>query len=44
VRDDRPVARATPPAVWFAYTPNRKGEHPKEHLSSFTGTLQGDVY
>lgn len=44
VRDDRPAGDATPPAVWFAYTPDRKGEHPKAHLSSFTGTLQADAY
>jgi hypothetical protein len=30
--------------VWFAYTPDRKGEHPKEHLRPFTGTLQADAY
>lgn len=35
----------TPPAaVWFAYTPDRKGEHPKAHLSNFTGTLQAGGY
>jgi transposase len=44
VRDDRPAGDATPSAVWFAYTPDRKGEHPKAHLSSFTGTLQADGY
>ncbi len=44
VRDDRPAGDATPPAVWFAYTPDRKGEHPKAHLSAFTGTLQADGY
>ncbi len=33
-----------PPAVWFAYTPDRKGEHPKAHLSEFQGTLQADAY
>jgi transposase len=44
VRDDRPAGDATPPAVWFAYTPDRKGERPKAHLSSFTGTLQADAY
>ncbi len=44
VRDDRPAGDTTPPAVWFAYTPDRKGEHPKAHLSSFTGTLQADAY
>jgi hypothetical protein len=30
--------------VWFAYTPDRKGEHPQAHLSKFTGTLQADGY
>src|ERR1700720_1340623 len=44
VRDDRPAGDATAPAVWFAYTPDRKGEHPKAHLSKFTGTLQADGY
>lgn len=44
VRDDRPAADTTPPAVWFAYTPDRKGEHPRQHLTDFTGTLQADGY
>ena len=44
VRDDRPAGDATPAAVWFAYSPDRKGEHPQSHLSSFTGTLQADGY
>lgn len=44
VRDDRPAGEQTPPAVWFAYSPDRKGEHPQAHLRSFTGTLQADAY
>jgi transposase len=44
VRDDRPAGAETPPAVWFAYTPDRKGEHPQAHLSKFRGTLQADGY
>jgi transposase len=44
VRDDRPAGDETPPAVWFAYTPDRKGEHPKAHLSHFRGMLQADAY
>jgi transposase len=44
VRDDRPWGDQRPPAVWFAYTPDRKGEHPKAHLREFTGTLQADGY
>jgi transposase len=44
VRDDRPAGDETPPAVWYCYTPDRKGEHPQAHLSDFTGTLQADAY
>ena len=32
------------PAVWFAYSPDRKGEHPAQHLEKFRGTLQADAY
>src|ERR1700720_410025 len=41
VRDDRPSGDTTPAAVWFAYTPDRKGEHPQAHLSNFTGDTGG---
>jgi len=44
VRDDRPAGDQVPPAVWFSYTPDRKGEHPRAHLSTFQGTLQADGY
>jgi transposase len=44
VRDDRPAADKTPPAVWFAYSPDRKGEHPRQHLEGFRGVLQADGY
>jgi transposase len=44
VRDERPAAGAVAPAVWFAYTPDRKGEHPQRHLEDFTGVLQADGY
>src|SRR5579863_6059330 len=44
VRDDRPAGDSTPAAVWFAYSPDRKGEHPQSHLNNFTGTLQADGY
>lgn len=40
VRDDRPAGYCTPPAVWFAYAPNRQGEHPQTHLKDFEGALQ----
>ncbi len=44
VRDDRPGGDETPPAVWFAYSEDRRGEHPRQHLTSFRGALQADAY
>jgi transposase len=44
VRDDRPAGDTAAPAVWFAYSPDRKGDHPQQHLSGFRGTLQADGY
>lgn len=44
VRDDRPAGDTMAPAVWFAYSPDRKGEHPERHLREFRGTLQADAY
>ena len=44
VRDDRPCGDTTPPAVCFAYTPDRKGIHPQTHLAKFESVLQADAY
>lgn len=44
VRDDRPAGDPSPPAVWFAYSPNRRGEHPQAHLKAFAGIVQADAY
>jgi transposase len=44
VRDERPMGGKQPPAVWFQYSPDRKGEHPHSHLKDFTGILQADGY
>jgi transposase len=44
VRDDRPAGETAAPAVWFAYSPDRKGEHPAQHLREFSGALQADAY
>lgn len=44
VRDDRPAAGNSPPAVWMRYTPDRKGEHPARHLAHYRGILQADGY
>lgn len=44
VRDDRASGADEPPAVWFAYSPDRKGGHSQAHLAGFTGVLQADAY
>ena len=44
VRDDSPSGEATPAAAWFAYSPNRRGEHPQAHLKDFRGILQADAF
>jgi transposase len=44
VRDDRPAGDTAPAAVWFAFSPDRRGEHPRQHLRQFSGILQADAY
>jgi transposase len=44
VRDERAAGETTAPAVWFAYSEDRKGEHPRRHLKNFKGALQADAY
>jgi transposase len=44
VRDERPAGSSEPPAVWFAYSPDRKSEHPFEHLRNYRGTLHADGF
>ena len=43
-RDDRPAGDPTAPAVWFRYSPDRKGIHPQSHLKDYAGILQADAY
>jgi transposase len=44
VRDDRPAGSAEAAAVWFAYSPDRKSEHPAQHMKTYKGILQADAY
>jgi transposase len=44
VRDDRPAGSQAPPAVWYRFSPDRQGIHPREHLSGYRGILQADGY
>jgi transposase len=44
VRDDRPMGDSVAPAVWFQYSPDRKGIRVQQHLADFRGILQADGY
>jgi len=44
LRDERPHAGSAPPAVLYRYTPDRKGQHCRVHLSTFRGHLHADGY
>ena len=44
VRDERPRVGEIAPAVWFTYSPDRKGEHAQRHLENFSDILQADGY
>ena len=44
VRDERPWAGADPPAAWYRFTTDRKGEHPVEHLAEYRGWMHADGY
>ena len=44
VRDERPWSGADPPAVWYKFTIDRKGQHPAEHLAGYRGWVHADGY
>ena len=44
VRDERPWGSAIPPAAFYKYSPNRKGEHPQAHLRNYEGFLHVDGF
>jgi transposase len=43
-RDDQPFGGQAAPAVLYCYSPDRKAEHPRQHLAGFRGILQADGY
>lgn len=43
-RDEGPWGSTTPPAVWYRFSPDRRGAHPKDHLSQFKGWMHADGY
>lgn len=44
LRDNRRWRPSDKPAALFRYSPDRKGERPRQHLKTFTGFLQADAY
>jgi hypothetical protein len=40
---DPPAIRALQP-YWFAYSPDRRGENPRQHLKHYKGALQADAF
>jgi transposase len=44
VRDERPWAGDDPPAAWYRFTVDRKGEHPTKHLADYKGWMHADGY
>ena len=44
VRDESGHNGDAPPAAYYKYSANRKGEHPLMHLKGFTGSMHADGY
>jgi transposase len=42
--DERSWHGPRPPAAWYRFSPDRKGERPRDHLAGFEGTIQADAY
>ena len=42
--DPRPWGGTGPPAAFYCYSPDRKGERPREHLAGYAGWLHADAY
>ena len=43
-RDERPWSGDAPPASWYRFSPDRKGQHPKDHLAGYQGWMHADGY
>ncbi|TFL15996.1 IS66 family transposase [Jannaschia formosa] len=43
-RDERPWNGDAPPASWYRFSPDRKGQHPKDHLACCRGWMHADGY
>jgi hypothetical protein len=43
-RDERPWGGDAPPAAWYRFSGDRKGQHPRDHLAGFRGWMHADGY
>ena len=43
-RDERPWGGSAPPAAWYRFSGDRKGQHPKDHLAGYAGWMHADGY
>jgi transposase len=44
VRDERPWSGGAPPASWYRFSVDRKGQHPENHLKDYQGWVHADGY
>ena len=44
VRNEGPWCGEAPPCAWYQFSTDRKGEHPVNHLSGYTGTVHADGF
>lgn len=44
INNQREEAARAPPAAWYQFTVNRKGEHPVSHLNNYQGWVHADGY
>ena len=42
--DERPWQGTRAPAAWYRFSPDRKGERPRDHLGGFHGVIQADAF
>lgn len=42
--DERPWLGARAPAAYYRFSPDRKGERPRDHLAAFHGAIQADAF
>ncbi len=43
-RDERPWGGDAPPAAWYRFSGDRKGQHPKDHLARYRGWMHAYGY